>query len=162
MQYEKTDALGSLDEDDSDADDEDDEDFEYVEEGEETEEGEEYEGEYAASDDENYHSNITESGNDTFQSSRNVSLFTEPVGSPAFNNFSLKYLNDSVAFTGEENRPNTVETFCNTTVPSLAMFNALEENDKVLAFKTFLHVSSNALFAWFYCSEAETFFFFYF
>lgn len=133
MQYQKSDALGPLDEDDSDAEDEeqeeeeDEDDFEYVDD--ETEEGEEYDGEYIPSDDENY------------QTGPNFSNISEPVASPALNNFSLNNLNDSVAFVGEENRPNTVETFCNTTVPTLAMFNALEENDKVLAFKTFLHVS---------------------
>ncbi|XP_037052320.1 ran GTPase-activating protein [Bradysia coprophila] len=143
MQYERSDALGALDEDDSDAEDEveEEEDDEYADE--ETEDGEDYDGEYVASDDENYQSGINYSnvseGNDTFHSSRNVSLLSHPTDSPALNNFSLNNLNDSVAFVAEEGRPNTVETFCNTTVPTLAMFNALEENDKVLAFKTFLH-----------------------
>lgn len=47
-----------------------------------------------------------------------------------------------MCFVSEEPRPNTVETFCNTPNPSVAMFNALEENDKVHAFKTFLKVNS--------------------
>lgn len=133
MQYEKSDALGALDEDDSDGEDEenDDENEEYAEE--ETE-GDESDGEYGASDD---------GGDETFHSSRNFSSFNETYNEPSLNNLSLNNLNESnnVAFVGEEPRPNTVETFCNTTVPTIAMFNALEENDKVLAFKTFLHVN---------------------
>lgn len=137
MQYEKGDALGPLDEDDSDAEDEenDDENEEYVDE--ETE-GDESDGEYGASDDEG-----EGEGDETFQSTRNFSSFNESGGAPSLNNFSLNNLNDSnsIAFVSEEPRPNTVETFCNTTVPTVAMFNALEENDKVLAFETFLHVN---------------------
>ncbi len=155
LQYEKTDALGPLDEDDSDGEDDEEIDEENDDEyAEEETEGEESDGEYVASDDagdddENYRSfndTANNTGNDTFQSSRNFSSFTATLDGSQLNNFSLNNLNDSnhnnsVAFVGEEARPNTVETFCNTTVPTLAMFNALEENDKVLAFKTFLHVS---------------------
>lgn len=133
MQYEKADALGPLDEDDSDVEDEENEDDndEYVDE--ETE-GEGSDGEYGASDD---------GGDDTYQSSRNFSSFNATGDSALQNNFSLNNLNDSnsVAFVAEEKRPNTVETFCNTTVPTIEMFNALEDNDKVVAFQTFLHVS---------------------
>lgn len=49
-------------------------------------------------------------------------------------------LNSSVYYDGEISRPNTVETFCNTPNPNEAMFNALEENDKVYAFQNFLKV----------------------
>lgn len=148
MQCDKSDALGPLDEDDSDVEDEendDDENEEYADE--ETEDEEETDGEYVASDDDGdddaYESSHNFSSfNDTFQSSRNFSSFSETNNVPALNNLSLNNLNDSVAFVSEDARPNTVETFCNTTVPTLAMFNALEENDKVLAFKTFLHVTS--------------------
>lgn len=150
MQYEKSDALGPLDEDDSDVEDEeenDDDENEYADE--ETEGDEESDGEYVASDDddddegdEEYgtthnFSALNDTANGTFQSSRNFTSFAEP----SLNNLSLNNLNDSVAFVSEEPRPNTVETFCNTTVPTLAMFNGLEENDKVLAFKTFLNVN---------------------
>lgn len=135
MQFEKSDALGPLDEDDSDAEDEEVDD-EHDESVDEETEGEESDGEYGASNDE---------GDESYYSSRNATNVSETFQTPTLNNFSLNNLNDSnsVAFVGEESRPNTVETFCNTTVPTVAMFNALEENDKVLAFKTFLHVRLN-------------------
>ncbi|KAJ6646104.1 Ran GTPase-activating protein [Pseudolycoriella hygida] len=123
LEYGKGDALGPLDEDESDVEEEenDEENDEYVDD--ETE-GEESEGEYEASEDD---------GDEIIGINRNSTL-----DEPAPNDLSWKKLNDSVAFVSEEARPNTVETFCNTTVPTLAMFNALEENDKVAAFRAFL------------------------
>ncbi|XP_055906639.1 ran GTPase-activating protein [Eupeodes corollae] len=43
--------------------------------------------------------------------------------------------NTSVTFEGEQSRPNTVETFCNTPNPSLKMFESIEETDKLQAFR---------------------------
>lgn len=43
---------------------------------------------------------------------------------------------------GDIERPNTVDTFCNTPHPTEKQFNALEENDKIAAFRNYLKVKS--------------------
>lgn len=46
--------------------------------------------------------------------------------------------NSSLFHVGDIERPNTVETFCNTPNPSEAMFKALPDTDKVAAFQKYL------------------------
>lgn len=46
--------------------------------------------------------------------------------------------NSSVYFDGEESRPVCVETFCCTPNPSVEMFTAIKDNDKVSAFRNYL------------------------
>lgn len=54
---------------------------------------------------------------------------------------STAELNDSsVRFVGTSELPNTVESFCNTPHPTLNQFDALEEKDKLLAFRDYLKV----------------------
>lgn len=72
---------------------------------------------------------------------------SQTFNSSAINNSSLSWSqlstdpnNSSVHFVGEINRPNTVETFCNTPNPTEAQFDALEETDKLQSFRSYLKV----------------------
>lgn len=56
---------------------------------------------------------------------------------------STAELNDSsVLWTGTSEQPNTVETFCNTPHPTSNQFDALNETDKLQAFRDYLKVCS--------------------
>lgn len=136
-------ALEEMDEDDSDGEEDDDEEEDEEECAEEEEEDYTDDGE----DLEYLHGDIVGSFDlRSFPTKSNVSIFQQTSDSNANDsNLSIgsENLNNSnVLFVGEtELLPNTVETFCNTTHPSVSQFNALEENDKIYAFRNYLKVS---------------------
>lgn len=116
-------ALDDMDEDDSDAEDEEEE---YSGEEEQEEDG---------SDDDGEHVNDT-NGNSTKNTTNGASFNDLNLSDSTFNDSSICYV-------GDIDRPNTVESFCNTPNPSEAMFNALEDNDKITAFQTYLKTISD-------------------
>lgn len=128
ISYDRIDALGTLSEDDSDDDDDEDES------GDDSgEEGEEEEDEH--DDEEDYETEGEEDEN--IETGLNLSTTLEDT----INNSAIFALNDSsICITGEETLPNTIETFCTVPNPSLSLFDALEENDKITAFRDYLKV----------------------
>lgn len=128
VSYDRIEALGTLSEDDSDEDDDSGEDS--GEEGEEEEEDEH--------DEEDYETEGEES--DNIENHLNLSTTLEQT----INNSDIFALNDSsICITGEETLPNTIETFCTVPSPSLSLFEALEVNDKITAFRDYLKVIRN-------------------
>lgn len=130
----RADCLDELDEDDSDGENEEDE---YDSEGDDGEE-DENDDEYEDDDDEDTddateiavgNANLT---NQTLNTTTNGYSFSEL-------NLTASSLNDSsICHTGDIDRPNTIETFCNTPCPSEGMFTALPDADKVTAFQAYL------------------------
>lgn len=54
---------------------------------------------------------------------------------------STAEMNDSsLRFMGTTEQPNTVETFCNTPHPTANQFDALQEQDKLQAYRDYLKV----------------------
>lgn len=133
VSYDRIDALGTLSEDDSDNDDDYDENDESGEDS-----GEEVEEEEDENDEEDYETEGEE--NENLETQLNLSTTLEET----INNSDIFSLNDSsVCITGEETLPNTIETFCTVPNPSLTLFEALEENDKITAFRNYLKVIFN-------------------
>lgn len=57
-------------------------------------------------------------------------------------NSTAEFNDSSIRFIGSSELPNTVEVFCNTPHPTSNQFDALEEQDKLQAFRNYLKVSS--------------------
>lgn len=130
-------ALGSLSDDEYDGDDDyndenDDDDNDGQEEEVSNDEDDETDVEqYTVESDEDEEDDGEEAG-DNYVTALNEKSLNTTIDQ--FLNSSSK----SISFAGEQSRPNTVETFCNTPNPSLQMFNALEETDKIEAFRNYL------------------------
>lgn len=122
-------CLDELDEDDSDAEGEEEE---YEDDGEEaTDEEDDEDAAYLSSFDKT-------NGNVSENQSHNAT-----VNAFSFNQYldvTASSLDDSsILFAENIERPNTIETFCNTPNPTEAMFTALEDVDKVTAFQTYIN-----------------------
>lgn len=57
-------------------------------------------------------------------------------------NSTAEFNDSSIRFIGSSELPNTVEVFCNTPHPTSNQFDALEEQDKLQAFRNYLKVST--------------------
>lgn len=129
--HQKEDILDELDEDDSDADDEDDA---YDEEDGEEEEDQDDEYEDEEEDDAyvtTYDADRT-NANQTLNTTANGTSFSNSNVTPtSLADGDLPFLNNLP-------RINTIETFLNSSNPTEAMFNKLEDADKVTAFQAYL------------------------
>ncbi|XP_055637482.1 ran GTPase-activating protein [Toxorhynchites rutilus septentrionalis] len=127
-EYGRLEALGPLDEDDSEGEEED-EDYEEVEEEEEEEENQGEESDEAETDDVG-ESEQTGEGEELFE----ISAVTPE---PAIRNI-LEEKKTTEIVDLDDSLPYTVEAYCRTHYPSETMFNALEEENKVEAFREYL------------------------
>ncbi|XP_058453252.1 ran GTPase-activating protein [Malaya genurostris] len=120
-EYGRLQALGSLDEDDSEGEEDDEEDADEEQEEEE---------------------DVEESDEEAEGESDQAELDESYSNQEATTELEIKQLlrgsNNASVIDLDESLPNTVESYCRTNYPSEGMFNALEESNKIKAFREYL------------------------